>query len=112
MKSLPTDDASRSYSPFWAILAVFVTLIFLQTTYVMGDFEQKSQIKAAGAQVKPQLTQAKTVNQTTEALGRDLVALSANSTEAAKIVAEFKIRLNAPAEAPKPAPAPAPTNSK
>ena len=42
-----------------------------------------------------------TINQMTEAVGRDLLALAADSPEAARIIAEFKIQLNAQANSPK-----------
>ena len=92
------DAAAKTFSPFWALCLLFATLIFLQAAYVIDDFNQQSQIQAARAQLKPMLTQAQTISQTTEAVGRDLVSLSANSGEAAKIIAEFKIQINKPAE--------------
>ena len=93
--------ATKIYSPFWALCLLFATLIALQISYVMSDFGLKSQLQAARAQLKPTLTQAQTVSQTTEAVGRDLVTLSANSTEAAKIISEFKIQLNTPPQSKK-----------
>jgi len=92
------NTAAKTYSPFWALCLLFATLIALQVAYVINDFEQRSQIKTMRAQLKPTLTQAQTISQTTEAVGRDLVTLSANSAEAAKIIAEFKIQLNKPPE--------------
>ena len=92
---------AKTYSPFWALLALFLTLIVLQISYVIGDFKQQSQIQAARAQLTSPLTQARNINQTTEAVGRELIALSTNSAEAAKIIAEFKIQINQPAQAPK-----------
>jgi hypothetical protein len=91
--------AASHHSPFWALLAVFGVLLFLQAMYVLDDFKQRSQILSARAQLKTALTQAGALNQTTEAVGRDLLALSTNSVEAAKIIAEFKIKLNTPPKA-------------
>ncbi|MBI3850771.1 MAG: hypothetical protein HY298_10935 [Verrucomicrobia bacterium] len=94
----PPNTTVNTYSPFWALCVLFVTLLFLQTTYLIDDFKQKSQIQAARAQFKPTLTQAQNISQTTEAVGRELVALAPNSPEAAKIISEFKIQLNKPAQ--------------
>jgi len=88
---------SKSYSPFWPLWGVFAVLVFLQTEYVLDDFNQRSQILATRAQLKSNLTKAETINQTTEAVGRELVSISTNSPEAAKIISEFKIKINSPA---------------
>lgn len=96
-QSTDNRNAMKTYSPFWALLLLCATLGFLQSTYLIDDFKQKSQIQAARAQLKPTLTQAQTISQTTEAVGRELVALGAGSPEAAKIISEFKIQLNQPA---------------
>ena len=93
----PPGTTAKNYSPFWALLVLCATLIFLQATYLMDDFKQKSQIQTARSQVKPALAQAQTISQTTEAVGRELVTLAVNSAEAAKIISEFKIQLNQPA---------------
>ena len=98
----PQNTAGKIYSPCWALGLVFATLIFLQAWYVKDDFNQRSQIKAAGAQLKGLVGQAQTISQTTEAVGRELVALAAaDSEEAKKIIAEFKIQINKPAEVAK-----------
>jgi len=98
----PQNTPAKTYSPFWPVGFVFATLIFLQAWYVKDDFNQRSQIKAAGAQLKGLVGQAQTINQTTEAVGRELDALAAaDSEEAKKIIAEFKIQVNKPAEAAK-----------
>ena len=91
-----TRQMTKTYSPFWALCILFVTLIFLQASYLRDDFKQQSQIQTARTQLKPALTQAQTISQTTEAVGRELVTLSADSPEAAKIISEFKIQLNKP----------------
>ena len=92
---------TKTYSPFWALGLLFATLIFLQVSYVIEDSKQQTQIQAARAQLKPALTQAKTISQTTEAVGHELVALAPKSPEAAKIIAEFKIQLNNPPQSKK-----------
>ncbi len=100
--NFPDPNApTRSYSPFGALMFVFVVLIFLQTTYLSQDSKEQSGIENARTQLKPALAHARTINETTEAVGRDLVALSTNSAEAASIVAEFKIRLNQPPQGSK-----------
>ena len=42
------------------------------------------------------MNQARAISQTTQAIGHELLALSADSPEASNIVAEFNIKLNAP----------------
>jgi hypothetical protein len=91
--------AAKTYSPFWPVLGVFGVLIFLQADYVLEDFRQHAQIETVRVQLQPALAQARTISQTTEAVGRELVALSTNSAEAAKIISEFKIQLNKPVQA-------------
>jgi archaellum component FlaC len=93
--------AAKTYSPFWALCLLFGTLIFLQVAYVIDDFKQRSQIQAAREQLKPILTKAQNISQTTEAVGRELVALSPTSPEAAKIISELKIQVNKPVETKK-----------
>ena len=88
----------RIYSPFWALGLLIITLIFLQAWYVKDDFSQRSRINAESAQLQGLVRQAQTISQTTEAVGRELVALSAESEEAKKIIVEFKIQLNQPAQ--------------
>lgn len=92
----PQTRPSKTYSSFWALGLLIVTLMFLQTTYLIDDYKQKSQIEAARIQINPTLAQARTISQTTEAVGRELVTLAPDSPEAAKIIAEFRIQLNQP----------------
>jgi hypothetical protein len=99
MNPYNADNPSRAtqlHSPFWALCLVFLSLIFLQVSYVTDDFKERDQIQAARTQLNLPLAQAQTLNQITEAVGRDLLTLSTNSVEAAKIVAEFNIRINNP----------------
>ena len=95
-------DPDRHYSPFWVLTAVFLTLVVLQTIYLRGDFTKRNQIRVAREQLTAPLAKAQTINQMTEAVGRELLALSADSPEAAKIITEFKIQINAPASPAKP----------
>ena len=90
------STAAQEYSPFWALSLLIVTLIFLQTWYVVEDFKQRSEIEAARAQLKGLVGQAQTISQTTEAVGRELVVLATHSEEATKIIAEFKIQIDNP----------------
>jgi hypothetical protein len=103
MKTRP-DDASRpapqNNSPFWALLGLFLALGFLQAAYLIDDYGKRAQVLAALAQIQAVAAKARTINQTTEAVSRDLIALSARSPEAEKIVAEFNIRRNKPVAPP------------
>lgn len=92
------NTVAKTYSPFWALVLVFATLIFLQAWYLKDDLSQRSQIEATQAQLKSLVGQAQTISQTTEAVGRELFALSSSSEEAARIITEFKIQLNQPGQ--------------
>ena len=95
-------QATERYSPFWPVFAVFVVLIFLQATYVIDDFKQRSQWKASKTELARTVAQAQSINLTAERVGHELLTLAADkSVEAAKIVADFQIRSNAPPQAPK-----------
>ena len=89
-----SPGATRLYSPFCVLVLVFLTLLFLQAVYLRGDFIKHNQIRAARDQLNAPLAKAQTINQMTEAVGRELLALAPDSPEAAKIIAEFKIQLN------------------
>lgn len=98
---------ARSYSPFPALFTVFLALIALQGLYLADDVRQHSRLEAAQADLAKTLSQAQAVQLTAERVGRELLALaSANSAEAAKIVAEFQIKTNAPPQPMKPDSAP------
>ena len=95
----PEEFPQKAYSLFFPVWLVFLVFALVQGAHLVDDFRQYSQIKSIRTQFKPALTQAQTVNQTTEAVGRDLVAIAPNSPEAAKIISEFKIRIGSPAGA-------------
>ena len=101
MNNNQTDPSAR-YSPFWPVFAVFVVLIFLQGNYLIDDFKQRSQLQAVKTELTRTVAQAQTINLTAERVGHELLVLAADkSAEAAKIIAEFQIRSNAPPQAPK-----------
>ena len=91
------SDSARRYSPFCVLTAVFLSLVFLQAVYLRGDFLKRGQIRTAREQLTAPLNKAQTVTQLTEAIGRELLTMSTDSPEAKKIIEEFKIQLNAPA---------------
>jgi len=93
---IPTQTSSDGRSVFWAVWSVFLVLVFLQGYYLVEDFRQRSQINASRAQLQKPLASARTINQTTEGIGRDLIALAPQSAEASKIISEFKIQVNTP----------------
>lgn len=90
------NKPSPTYFPFWALLAVILTLIFLYSFDLKNLFEQRAQLKAAQAEREKIVPQALTINQTVENLGRDL--LSMTNKEARQIVADFKIAPSTPAK--------------
>jgi len=97
-----SPQPSARYSPFWPVFAVFAVLIFLQATYLIDDFKQHSQWQASKVELARTVAQAQTVNLTAERVGHELLTLAADkSVEAAKIIADFQIRSNAPPQAPK-----------
>jgi len=105
---LATDakPAEKSYSPFWALLVVSLTLICIQVSYLADDSKQKAQIQEIQKQlnaptVNAPMTQARAIGQVTQAIGYELLALSSDSSEASNIVAEFNIKLNTPLQSAK-----------
>lgn len=82
-------NAPQTYSPFWAIAAVFLTFIFLQSVSLSNILKQRSQLEATQAELQKIIPQALTINQTIENLGKDLLAMT--NQEARQIIADFKI---------------------
>jgi hypothetical protein len=92
---------ARTYSGFYPVLAVFVILAIVHASYVFGDLNDRTQVKRARAELAPIGGQAQRMMKVIEDLSKDLAILaSANDPEAAKIVAEFKIKTNQPAAKP------------
>src|ERR1051326_1217099 len=90
-----TNISTPQYSAFWPLLAVFATLIVLQSIYVSGDFDDRRQIQRAQAEIAQLHGQAQKLTQVVEDLGKDLITLSnAKNVEAAKIVSDLNIKLN------------------
>ena len=99
-----TPPSSSGYSPFGAIVAVFLSLTVLQAAYVAGDFNDRAQIDRSRAELAPLLGQAQKITQVVENLGKDLITLAdAHNAEAARIVADLNIKLNLPPAAGSPA---------
>jgi hypothetical protein len=88
MKNLPPN-----YSPFCAIVAVFLAFSVLQTVNLKNMLEQQKRQKETLAQTQKVAAQAVTINNTVESLGKDLLAMP--NKEAQQIVADFKIAPNA-----------------
>ena len=86
--------SSQNYSPFWAIMAVFLTLSFLQAMNLKNMLEQRKSLEETRAQMQKASGQAITIKNTIESLGKDL--LSMTNKEAQQIVADFKIAPNVP----------------
>ena len=82
----------QGYSPFWALTAVFLTFIFLQSVNLKNILEQRSRLQNTLVEFQRIMPQAININQTVENLGRDL--LSMTNQEARQIVADFKIAGN------------------
>ena len=101
----------ETYSPFWPIFIVFAVFLLLQVLEVKNRITQRQQMTAASTQLTSLVPKAQTIQKTLENVGHDLMTLSDGKTnEAAKIIAEFGIQMNAPTTAtPSPAPAAAPT---
>lgn len=86
------NKSPQTYSPFWALTAVFLTFLILQAMNLKASFDQRTRLKETQAQMEKLVPQANTINQTVENLGRDL--LSMTNQEARQIVADFKITPN------------------
>ncbi len=96
-----------SYSAFGAVFLVFLALIVLQGLYLADDFRQRARLQAAEADLAGAVAQAQGIQLTAERVGHELLALAAaKSAEAARIVADFQIKTNAPAQPADTAPAP------
>ena len=85
-------NSPQSYSPFWALTAVFLTFTFLQGVNLKNILEQRVRLQNTLVEFKRIMPQALTINQTVESLGRDL--LSMTNQEARQIIADFKIAGN------------------
>ena len=99
------DNQSRadnmSYSPFWPLFIVFAVFLLMQALELKNRIDQREQMQAASAQFGTLAPKAQSIQQTLEKVGKDLIALSDGKTnEAAKIIAEFDIRINAPTPPP------------
>ena len=94
----PPTTSTASYSPFWALFAFFAALTFLQASYLLNDISERDRLQSAQIRMNAALHNAKIVNQTLESTSQDLLTLSAESAEAAKIVTEFKIQFTTPAK--------------
>jgi hypothetical protein len=88
-------NSQQTYSPFWALAALFLTFIFVQGVNLKEITAQRSQLQAAHAELEKILPEALKINKTVENLGNDL--LSMTNQEARQIVADFKITPTAPA---------------
>ena len=83
------DTPPRNYSPFWALIAVFLTFVLMQAASLRNVLQQRKNLLAAQVELQKIVPQALTINDTLEKLGRDL--LSMTNKEARQIVADFKI---------------------
>ncbi|MSU34303.1 MAG: hypothetical protein EXS36_04195 [Pedosphaera sp.] len=90
--------SSQLYSPFWPLFAFFAALSYLQATYLVADFPQLRELKGARSELENSLTQSRVVSRLIDAVSGELLAMAAQSSEAAKIVAEFKIQLDKPSD--------------
>jgi uncharacterized membrane protein len=92
---------NQNYSPFRPILAVFLTLAVLQGLHLKGNLTFRKQILMAQEPVSKAMPIAQGISDTVEKVSKDLMQLSDGKTnEAAKIIDEFKIRVNAPPAPP------------
>ena len=90
-----------AYSAFYPLLAVFIALAAVHVVYLFSGLNERAQIKRARTELAPLAGQAARVMKVVDDLSKDLVALAgANDAEAAKIVADFKIKTNQPAAKP------------
>jgi type II secretory pathway pseudopilin PulG len=83
----------KCYSPFWAIWLVFVALAFWQALSFVDDSQDRDRLMLTENQLRASLSQVRAVNQTLDAVGRELVVLAPDSFEAARIVNEYKIKV-------------------
>lgn len=82
----------KTYSPFWAILVVFLAFITLQGLQLWNDYTVRDNLLKTQSDLTDALTNAKKVTAITEAVTRDIFVMSKDSPEARKIATEFNIR--------------------
>ena len=95
-----SSSSVRQFSPFWAVLFLILSLLFVNIVQLTTTFKQRSQIIAAKTEMEKNLPKAQFINQTFEALGRDLLALAPSNQTVAKLVQELGLRQNPAAPAP------------
>jgi len=93
-----------NYSAFYPTLTVFIALAAVHAIYLFADLNERAQIKRTRVELAPLGGQAARLMKIIDDLSKDLTALAgANNAEAARIVADFKIKTNQPAVKPPPA---------
>ncbi len=97
------NDESRyssRFSAFWPVLFIVLSLLFVNVVQLGSTLSQRSQINAAKAEMTKNLEKARFINQTFEALGRDMLALAPSNEAVAALVKELGLRQNPNAPAP------------
>lgn len=89
------DETNPKYSSHLGLTVAFAALVVLQAIYVVEDFQERRQLQSLRTTLAPALRHAQTVAATVENVGRELIDLSTTNKEAALIVDEFKLRINA-----------------
>jgi hypothetical protein len=106
---MDNDDiqSTKRFSSFTPILILVLSFLFVNVIQITNTITQRSELKKIQVKMDAVLPQAKTINETSEGLLRDLVAMAPSSPGAQKIVTDFQVRLSNPNGGPAPAPAPA-----
>ena len=71
----------------------YVALAFWQALSFVDDSQDRDRLMLTENQLRASLSQVRAVNQTLDAVGRELVVLAPDSFEAARIVNEYKIKV-------------------
>jgi len=101
------ENTVKRYSSFTPILILVLSFLFVNVIQIWGTVGQRSDLLKLRSQVSEVLAKAQTINETSEGILRDLVAMAPNSPGAQKIVTDFQVRVNGAQNS-----APAPTNGK
>jgi len=84
-----------TFSAFWPLTILFVTLIALQASSLSQAFEQRSQIEQNIKTLSEKEKQISQIDTVLGAVSKDLLQLAVSNPVAKQLVGEFQIRQNA-----------------
>jgi hypothetical protein len=97
---MKTNVPQKTFSSFWPLLIVFLSILAIQSFHLKSAWEQNEQLKVALNNMTDPVKQAVQIDQTIEGLGKDLYSMKDSNAAANEIVTNLGIRLNASVPAP------------